>query len=151
MQNSENTHPASFGAYLHKKNSTLSDLYQQALAFKEIDQSLKKFLDPSLSSHFILASIKTEVAIILVNSPAWATRLRYNIPTILEALNNELNLKQIKTIRIKVQHSESKRSSTKNKPVFLSKDTAKLLQDSANSINDSELKNCLIKISKNCK
>ena len=98
-----------------------------------------------------MANIKAEIAVLFVNSSAWATRLRYNIPTILDALNNNLNFKTIKTIRIKVKHPEITKSSKIKKPLSLSKNTAQLLQDTANDINDPELSNCLIKISKNYK
>ena len=151
MQNSEKTYPRSISKYLYKKDSPLSDLYKKALTIQEIDHNLKNILNPTLSSHFILANIKAEIAVIFVKSPAWATRLRYNIPTILDALNNQLNLKTIKTIRIKVQHPQSAKLSKNNSPVSLSKNTVQLLQETAKGIDDLELKNSLINLSKNYK
>lgn len=149
MQNSENTTARSLKSYLYKKDSPLSDLYKKAQRIQEIDHKLKNHLDPSLRNHFELANIDTDVVVILVNNSAWATRLRYNIPAILDTINNQLNFKTVKTVRIKVKHLVTDNSNSVKHSIHLSKNTALFLEDAAQTISDSELSNCFLKLSKN--
>jgi hypothetical protein len=130
----------------------LANLCKKANSIQEINQNLKKSLDPSLNNHFELANIETDTATILVSSSTWATRLRYNIPAILNALNNELNFTSIQTVRIRVKKSIPDHQATLPKnSMSLSENSAQILIDVANDISDVQLRNCIIKLSKNVK
>ena len=88
---------------LHNEQSTISNLYKKAIFLEKTDLKLKKILDLDIKNHFQLSNIENDVATIATDSSSSATRLRYNIPKILDAINNQLNLVSIKTIRIKVK------------------------------------------------
>ena len=148
MQNSENT-TKPIKLYLNNNNSTFSNLYKKALSIRELDHKLKNLIDPSLRNQFELANINAEIVVILVNNSAWATRLRYNIPVILNVLNNQLNFKNVKTVRIKIKQPISNKSSPVKRTVPLSKNAAQFLEDTANTIDDPDLRNCFLKLSKN--
>jgi hypothetical protein len=148
--------------YTDKKNKTLSisellqdkryaitDLCKKANSIQIINKKLKTCLDPSLHDHFELANIKTDVAILLVSSSSWATRLRYNIPAILDALNNQLNFTSVKTIRIKVKKTIPDNNVLNKKPIFLSENSAQVLVNVANNFTDPQLRACILKLSKN--
>lgn len=134
---------------LQDKRYAIADLCKKAKSIQIINQKLKKCLDPSLHDHFELANIKTDVATLLVSSSAWATRLRYNIPAILNALNNQLNFTSVKTIRIKVKTASPDNNVLNKKPILLSKNSAQVLVDVANNFSDPALRACILKISKN--
>ncbi|MBL1141630.1 MAG: DUF721 domain-containing protein [Proteobacteria bacterium] len=138
---------------LKDKHSSIADLCNKANSIQEINQKLKKCLDPSLHNHFELANIKTDTVTILVNSSTWATRLRYNIPAILSALNKQLNFTSVKTVRIKVKKLipdiSNPTSNKAKKPITLSQNSAQILKDVADNCNDPELRKCFIKLSKN--
>ncbi len=134
---------------LQDKHSPFADLCKKANSIQEIDHKLKKLLDPSLQDKFELANIKADVAILLVSSSAWATRLRYNIPAILNALNNQLNFTSVKTIRIKVKKPILDNPVSSKKPNYLSDNSAQFLNEVANNFNDPQLRACIIKLSKN--
>ena len=134
---------------LHDKRYPMADLCKKANSIQEVDHKLKKYLDPSLHNHFELANIKKDSAILLVSSSTWATRLRYNIPAILNALNNQLNFTSIKTVRIKVKTIIPDNITKPNKPMSLSKNSSQLLIDVANNFTDPELRSCILKLSKN--
>ena len=139
------------GSILKNKKTAVSNLYKKGLAIRELDQKLKKILDSSLSQHVELANIKDDIAILLADNSSWATRLRYNIPTILDAFNNQLNQTAVKTIRIKVKKTIVNPTVTENKSIHISALTAEFLDDSAKNFNDPELRNCLEKISRHKK
>ena len=134
---------------LQDKRYPIANLCKKANSIHEIDHKLKKYIDPSLHDHFELANIKTDSAILLVSSSTWATRLRYNIPAILNTLNNELNFTSIKTIRIKVKKIIPDNAIKPKKPMSLSKNSAQVLIDVANNFTDPQLRECILKLSKN--
>jgi hypothetical protein len=137
------------GKLFKDKSLSIAELCQKANLIQRVDQKLKKCLDPSLHDHFELANIKTDSVVILVNSSTWATRLRYNIPAILDALNNQLNFTTIKTVRIKVKTLIPETSNKAENKISLSESSAQILLDVADSFNDPELKDCFLKLSKN--
>lgn len=149
MNTDEKNKAKSICTYIRNNKSPIYDLYKKAHDIQEMDRKLKKLLDPLLQDHFELANINTDNAVILVSSSAWATRLRYNIPAILNALNNNLNLNSVKTIRIKVKHSIPDKSNPNKEPIYLSNDTAHFLNETAKNFSDPELRACLIQLSKN--
>lgn len=134
---------------LNDEHCSFAALYKKANSIQEIDRNLKKLLDPSLKDKFELANINADTAVLLVSSSAWATRLRYNIPAILNAFNQQLNFTSIKTIRIKIKKSMSESPTLIKKPIYLSNNSAQFLNDVANSFSDPELRNCFLNISKN--
>jgi len=133
---------------LNNDHCSFSALYKKANSIQEIDRNLKKLLDPSLKDKFELANINAEIAILLVSSSAWATRLRYNIPAILDAFNNQLNLTSVKTIRIRVKKPIPENPDLNKKPIYLSNNSAQFLNDVANNFSDPELRKCFLNISK---
>lgn len=134
---------------LNDKHSSLATLLEKASSIQEIDRNIKKLLDPSLQDKFELANINADVAVLLVSSSAWATRLRYNIPAILNILNQNLNLTSITTIRIKIKKTIPERPALKKHPVSISVNSAQFLNDVADNFSDPELRACILKLSKN--
>ena len=134
---------------LQDKHSFFAGLCKKANSFQEIDHKLKKLLDPSLQDNFELATIKADIVILLVSSSAWATRLRYNIPAILDALNNQLNFTSIKTVRIKIKKPILDNPTSNKKQIYLSDNSAQFLNEVANNFNDPQLRACILKLSKN--
>ncbi len=136
-------------SFLNEDQCSFSALYKKANSFQEIDRNLKKLLDPTLKDKFELANINADTAILLASSSAWATRLRYNIPVILNVFNKQLNFTSITTIRIKIKKSTPENPALIKKPIYLSNNSAQFLNNVANSFSDPELRNCFLKISKN--
>jgi len=139
----------SISSLLNDDHCSFATLFKKANSIREIDRNLKKLLDPSLKDKFELANINEGVAVFLVSSSAWATRLRYNIPIILDAFNNQLNFTSIKTVRIKIKKSLPENSVVTKKPIYLSNNSAQFLNDIANNKHDPEIRKCILNISKN--
>jgi hypothetical protein len=139
----------SISELLHDKRYPIADLCNKADSIREMNHRLKKCLDPSLQNHFELANVNADIATLLVSSSSWATRLRYNIPAILDALNNKLNLTSVKTIRIKIKKVIPDNTILNKKPISLSEESAQVLIDVANNFSDPQLRACILKLSKN--
>ena len=84
------------------RDANLADLCQRGRHLQRLDKKLKRRLDPGLQDYFELANIRGDVVVLLAESPAWAARLRYQVPLILAACQ-ALGLDSIKTIQIKVR------------------------------------------------
>ena len=145
MDTEKNT--VAIGALFKKSHSHLAVLYEKGLTILELDRSLKKHLDPALQKHFELANINKDIAILLADSSTWATRLRYNIPVILDTFNNKLRLNCVTTIRIKVKKPIPSDPVLNQKPVFITKKTAQYLSDAAKNFNDPRLQSIIKKLS----
>lgn len=86
------------------RDATLANLCQRGLDLQSLDKKLKRRLDPGLQDYFELANIRGDVAVLLAASPAWAARLRYQVPLILAACR-ALGMDSVKTIRVKVRQT----------------------------------------------
>ncbi len=139
----------SLASILKSDKFDLKSLIKKAQTIHDIEQKLKNKLDNSFSDKFELANITEDVAVLLTTSSAWATRLRYHIPFILNTLNTELNLKRIKTVRIKIAKTEPNTPATITKSNKLSNQSASVLSLAAESIQDEALKQSLLKIAQN--
>jgi hypothetical protein len=125
---------------LNLDNAALKKLIKKAKIIQQSGQQLESILDPSFQGHYQLANINQDVATIIAESSAWATRLRYNIPSILDAFNNQMGLKSVRTVRIKIApvQSTSMTASKKTKQKISHK-TASFLKQTAESFSDKEL------------
>ncbi len=139
--------PLSIKTLLQNNELLITKLYKKGLSTYEIGEQLKTMIDPSLEKQFELAVINDDVAILLTNSSAWATRLRYNIPTILNILNNQLNLPLIKTIKVKVKKFNVPHTTTNKNQITLSKQSKQFLQTAANSFDDPKIRTCIQRLS----
>lgn len=138
---------AAIGTLFKKKHSHIAVLYRKGLAILELDQRLKKHLPPGLQKHFELANVNKDIAVLLADSPAWATRLRYNIPAILDTFNNKLKINPVKTIRIKVKKPIAYNSVVNKKPLVMTTKTARYLSETAKNFHDPELQSAIKKLS----
>lgn len=89
-----------------RRDANLADLCQRGLDLQSLDKKLKQRLDPGLQDYFELANIRGDVAVLLADSPAWAARLRYQLPVILAACR-ALGMDSLKTIQVKVRQTSA--------------------------------------------
>lgn len=148
MTSAEDKHTLkTIATYIKNDQHSCSDLVKKAQTIQQIGKELNAELNPSLRGHCTLANINQDVATLITPSSAWATRLRYNIPEIISILRDKLGQKNLKTIRIKIVPTTSNFPvSTIPKPV-LSKFSADVIQQTALSIDDENLRNVLLKLS----
>ena len=72
---------------LHQNPGALQGTLQHARYLQHLNVVLTEHLDPTLAQHCQLANVRAETAVVQADSPVWAAKLRYQIPTILELLN----------------------------------------------------------------
>lgn len=90
---------------------------------------------------------KKQSLIVAASTPAWASKLRFYTPTLKRSLTAEPQFRQLQSIIIKVAFSNISTKKNKNNPVY-SKDSAKIIENNAQHIENEELKESLMRLSR---
>ncbi|MGE3319945.1 MAG: DUF721 domain-containing protein [Candidatus Berkiella sp.] len=88
---------------LQGEGSTLTKLIEQAQAVAELNKTLEQVLDSELIAHCRVGYYEKGVLTLLVQSAAFATRLRYFTPTILSKLRTYKDWVGLCSIQIKIE------------------------------------------------
>ncbi|MCH8263196.1 MAG: DUF721 domain-containing protein [Proteobacteria bacterium] len=143
---------------LVSSNDQLNKLYHHAKDICTLNEKLHKHLAPSLRSHCNVANYSDETLTVNADTSAWASKLRYCIPDILEFAKLECGLTNLKTVRVRVSpiHHKANQSKTvqskfsgtnPTRKAHLSKESADFMKNIAESINDPALRKSILKIS----
>ena len=79
---------------LHRKKGEVEHLVTQTRELKQFTRLLQAELDSSLAPHFHVARLTPTQLTIVVDSPAWATRLRFQPTTLLRQLAKKHHIGQ---------------------------------------------------------
>ena len=138
----------SIATIINSGNSYIKSLIKKAETFQDLEHKLKSYLNTEINSKFELASVNQDVAILITSSSSMATRLRYNIPEILSILQNQLAHTYIKIVRVKLVPNNVKRPDKMSPSPRLSAESAELLMSTANNIQDSAIRESLLRIAR---
>ncbi len=95
-------HPTRIGDIV-AGNQTLRGLYDQAARLRSYEQQVRSWLaDPALAVHVRVAAVRDELLVLVVDSPAWAARLRYLEPRILAEAQAAPGFPAIRSVRVRV-------------------------------------------------
>lgn len=94
----------------------LGKLITQARAIEDLNQTFRQILDPTLIAHCRVGTFENGILTLFAESAAFATRLRYQVPTILSTLRNFSQWASLRSIQIKVQTHHPEAHSSTNKP-----------------------------------
>ena len=141
---------------------TLSSIVNSELSHKRLDfaqlsrlQNIwQQSLPETLASHSKVAALNENELIVYADSPVWANKLANNRQKILETIQSkELGKKcaEIKYLRIQVDPSTSIISKKIKKLKGLSELASKYLSSAAAEISDPELRQALLKLSRQTK
>jgi hypothetical protein len=139
----------------------------QARKLTQFTQLLHNVLPIECRNHVEVANIRQQILMLITDSPVWTTRLRQLCPQILQYIrensskfdtstsDSDSSKKQmIHHIQISTRYhtanaSDQQQSSNKKRNIpQISKKTAELLSQSADSIDDPKLKTALQKIAR---
>lgn len=87
-------------------NSVLEKLISTAKNLQYLNGVFRSVLETSLSQHCHLSKIDGTKLTVTVDSPAWASIFRYEIPEILKNLQSQPEFKDIKSIRYLVGNNK---------------------------------------------
>ena len=144
----DRTHkPAMLNRLLTERGSTLASLFAHAQRLARIQSELHARLPAALASHVTVANADDATIVIHTDSPAWAARLRYQIPAILDIAREYCALASVQNIRIKVKIPAVVSDPPAREPVLSDRARRALLQ-SAEATDDPELQASLRRLAR---
>ena len=100
--------PQNLADLLSNPGSALGRLVAGAAKRKSLIMQVKSCLDPELSEHLIGVNVKDDTLILLSDSAAWATRLRYAGPVLCKQLSEQFEL-TLQKVQVKVRAPDQAR------------------------------------------
>lgn len=129
------------------KKGEVEHLVTQTNELKRLTRLLQAELNPSLAPHCHVARLTPPQLTIVVDSPAWSTRLRFQSPALLRQLARKHQIFQgVTHIEIKIYPARLQRRAPPSAPRHISPDAATVITDMANSVDDPGLKQALLRL-----
>jgi hypothetical protein len=125
------------GEVLRRPQGMLGQLVAGAGRLNQLSQIFRAYLPPHLHDHAVLVRLDPEGWEVQTDSAAWATRLRYALPTIRQALGQQLDMVLPKP-RIRVA-PVAMPSKPRRPRLTLTRHNAELLEAAARTLTDSRL------------
>jgi hypothetical protein len=139
--------PLAIRDLLTVRSGPLSGLHARIAQSLDCQRRLRENLGPPMSEHLHVVNIRDNTLTLYTDSPAWASRLRFNIQNILDIARQHCGLDKLNAIRIKVMIQNSEIKPVKRaKPC--SDRTAKLIESTAQSMPDQKLRLSLSNLAK---
>jgi len=135
--------PKKIHKYLSGSRDELERLITHAVAISHLNAILHSILDNSLKNHCVTANFSDGVLVLLTDSPAWISRFRYQIPSLLKQLQQLPEFKELIQIKLRIQpkYIERKKQHLHREPI--SAIAASCLSTLADSVQDTELQTAL--------
>lgn len=146
--------PLLVASLLGAKASRPQALIAEAKRLSQIKIALNQSLDHSLAEHVYVATFKHGLLTLIIDSPAWATRLRYMQPTIIADMKKYAISSEIAQLKIKVRpadHIKAKKAPRPKHKLTISPASAEIMHEALNAISDPSLKASLAKIIRHAK
>jgi hypothetical protein len=139
--------PKSINDIIRARSRTLSSLYEHVASILSCQGKLRSELGLPLAEHLVVADISRETLTLHTDSPAWASRLRYNIQNILKIARCNCDPGGFKSVRIKVVIRDTD-DTPKRQISHPSEHTITLIDQTARSIKDHNLRASLLSLAR---
>lgn len=129
-------------------NVTLSTICQQALHIEQLTQVVQGFLPAHYQAHYHVGSFNKGCLKLIVVDAAWASQLRYELPSLRDALR-EAGFYQLTAIKIEINLLEKKLTpQVSAKEMRLSSQAQKTILEAAENMSYPPLKEAWMKLGK---
>lgn len=137
----------SLGSLFKQQNSRLSQLVQKCAYLHKLEILILQSLPEPLRAHCKIANLRQQNLIIQVDSSLWANQLRYLLPDLLAQWQQQAQLAEITTVKIKIAVNYQI-SYEPQQPRLPSAESRELLLQAAKNTNHSKLKQVLLNLAK---
>lgn len=139
--------------WLQGKKNHLHSLLRTANQLITYQTLIQQLLPEPLARHCYVAGYHTSVLTLIVDSSAWAHRLRFFLPELQDRLKRTADFRTLTEIRYKVDPSwlRTKQHLPKQSPLTLSTNSAQLVKATAENIADPALREALLRLSQRTK
>ncbi len=135
--------------YLKSNQGDLQTVFSKIKALEEINKRVQRYLAPELQKYCQVANFTSYRLVILAANGSIATQVRFLTADLLLAFEKDTVLSKFKEIQCKVRPvaAQGRTARASRAVTKLSTDTAEIVRDIAESIEDPRLRELLIKIS----
>lgn len=134
--------PRAITEFISNQFPAFEDTLLRSGRLHKLWQKLQHQLNTDLATHCQLLNLRDGMLIMACDSTAWATRLRFQTPSLLEAMRLLPGDEEIQEIQIKIQPVAQSAQSSKSRAT-LSSHGADCLKQCAKSVNDPALQQAL--------
>lgn len=136
------------GVVLQSGNQELKSIINKVNHIERLNQKINVFLPTEFAEYCKVANFSSNKLIIITANSSIATQLRFMAPDIIQKFKKEPLLESIKEIQFKIAMPQVKRYQPrkKTKVQMLSKETANVIRDFAQSLNDEKLRKIMERI-----
>jgi hypothetical protein len=134
---------------LHAQGS-LTQLNRQLVQQQRLAEQVRELLPPPLNEQLLGAVLNGRRLTLLVQSPVWASRLRYLAPQLLRQLRQQGLLVEQVQPRIVPEQGKTRKRAPRKSPV-LSPQNVKLLRQTAEAMEAGPLREALLRLSRHQK
>lgn len=134
---------------IQQAGDELGQLIDKSLYLQTISQILHEHLHRPLNEHCQVANLQDNCLIIIAESAAWATQLRYLAPELIKQLQAIPDLKHVETLRVLVRPAFQPIANDPPRRyprTQLSEKSARFIKETAECIADDALKQALLKL-----
>ena len=135
-------------------DSDLAILITRTRLLRRLTRVLRTQLDPELADHCYVANIEQETLVLLADTAARASKLRFYSATLLESLPQlDRVFARIKYIKVKIlnQSPQTQESTTTPAKPKMNPENAACIQTLADSVDDVELHDALTRLARHAK
>lgn len=143
-------------SYLQTTDGNLQPILAKVQELDKLNQKILPFLEPNIVKYCQIANLIGNKLVIIVANGSVATQLRFQTTDLLRHFKQDPILKNILEIQCKVRPPESpvggrRTPRTLPKMQSLSPETANMVSDMAESLEDPKLRDIMRRIAKNVK
>ncbi len=91
---------------LHRSESNLGQLVAKAQQWAQLNEQLHEILLPEIALHASVSYVEEGILVLVADSSAWATRLRFETPRLLSHFRTHTTLCGLKSIQVKVRKGD---------------------------------------------
>ncbi len=139
--------PQTVQNFLHR-NKKLQDLIQKAQQNSQLLILIRELCPEKIKSHLVSAQSENQMLILMTDSPAWASQLRFLSSQLLQKLKKQHYFFKKIIIKVSLQKVPVQNSSNTQSVKKLSKETSHIIQQTANMIGHPQLKKALMNLSR---
>lgn len=132
---------------LQKQRGELKALLLHAARLQSLDRQIGAWLPEPLAEHVRVANVDPQRLVLQTDSPAWATRLRYLAPTLLEYLKQQPELAGLAHVQVRVWPAASGHADRRGQRPQFSRLASESLRAAAEGYSDTELRDALKRLS----
>jgi hypothetical protein len=120
-------------------------LLERARKLQRLEQAVLGLLPGNVAAHCKVMNLKNEILVLAAPSSAWAARLRFAAPELVQQLKGQYAL-QLRTIQVHIQPESHEIQSIRQPPLKLSLASGTLLAQTAQTVNHPALREALYRL-----